>query len=313
VIDVKNVLSGILKLGTPTAGAAPTDATKGGGTESIAFDTRTNTMYVTASISKLAEVREMIKKLDVPVRQVLIEARFVDATTTYNAQVGGKLSYTGPAVAAGAGNRIGNTGLNGTVTSAGFNNSGIVSTSSTGIVNLSLFDALATKTLSLELDASEIDGTTKSIASPRVLTADSTPATIKAGTQIPYQTVSAAGTQTSFKDANLSLTVTPKITPDDRVSMVLDLTQDTRGADTTAGPAINTKNVSTTVLVENGGTVVIGGIYTQDTTHSVTKVPLLGDIPILGWLFKNDSKSDAKDELLVFITPKILKDSLNLN
>jgi type IV pilus assembly protein PilQ len=165
----------------------------------------------------------------------------------------------------------------------------------------------------LELDASEIDGTTKSIASPRVLTADSTPATIKAGTQIPYQTVSAAGTQTSFKDANLSLTVTPKITPDDRVSMVLDLTQDTRGADTTAGPAINTKNVSTTVLVENGGTVVIGGIYTQDTTHSVTKVPLLGDIPILGWLFKNDSKSDAKDELLVFITPKILKESLNLN
>ncbi len=312
VADVKSVLASTLSLGTTTGAPATADPSKSAGSkaESVAFDTRTNTMYVTATQSKLAEVREIIKRLDVPVRQVLIEARFVEATTSYNAQLGGKLGYTGPAVAAGAGSPV--LGVNGLITAAGVNNSTFVSGQG-GSVNLSLFNALATKTLSLELNASEIDGTTKSIASPRIMTGDSTPATIKSGQQIPYQTVSMSGTQTQFKDATLSLTVTPKITPDDRVSMVLELTQDTVGSPTTAGPSINTKNVSTTVLVENGGTVVIGGVYSQGSQDKEEKVPLLGDIPILGWLFKNDVKADSKSELLVFITPKILQDSLNLN
>jgi type IV pilus assembly protein PilQ len=262
----------------------------------------------------LAEVREIIKKLDIPVRQVLIEARFVEATTQYNAQLGGKLGFTGPGVAAGTGARVGNTGLNGAVTAAGVNNAGFISGQG-GSVNLSLFDALATKTLSLELNASEVDGKTKSIASPRVMTGDSTPAMIKSGVQIPYTLAGSAttGPSVAFKDATLSLTVTPKITPDDRVMMNLNLTQDTVGTLYGGVPSINSKNVTTTVLVDNGGTVVIGGIYTQDSQDSVSKVPLLGDIPILGWLFKNDIKADSKSELLVFITPKILKDSLNLN
>lgn len=312
VADVKTVLAGTLKLGTPAAGAAPADASKI--TESVAFDTRTNTIYVTATLSKLGEVREIIKKLDIPVRQVLIEARFVEATKQYNAQLGGKLGYTGPAAVAGNGSRIGNTGLNGTVTAAGVNNTGFVSGQG-GSVNLSLFDALATKTLSLELNASEVDGDTKSIASPRVMTGDSTPATIKSGVEIPYTLAGSAttGPSVAFKDAVLSLTVTPKITPDDRVMMNIDVTQDTVGTLYGGVPSINSKNVTTTVLVDNGGTVVIGGIYTQSSQDSVTKVPLLGDIPILGWLFKNDIKADAKSELLIFITPKILRDNLNLN
>jgi type IV pilus assembly protein PilQ len=312
VADVKSVLSGTLKLGA--AGAAPTDATKGSASESIAFDTRTNTVYVTATLSRLAEVREIIKKLDVPVRQVLIEARFVEATTQYNAQLGGKLGYTGPAVSAGAGTPINGGGNNVLVTSAGVNNAGFIAGQG-GSVNLSLFDALATKTLSLELNASEVDGNTKSIASPRVMTGDSTPATIKSGVQIPYTLAGSAttGPSVAFKDATLSLTVTPKITPDDKIMMNLDVSQDTVGTLYGGVPSINSKNVTTTVLVDNGGTVVIGGIYTQDSQDSVTKVPLLGDIPILGWLFKNDIKADSKSELLVFITPKILKDSLNIN
>ena len=317
VADVKSVLAGTLKLGAVAAGAAPApaDASKSAATENIAVDTRTNTLYVTATSSKLVEVREIIKKLDVPVRQVLIEARFVEASTTYNAVIGGKLGYTGPAVAPGAGTPINGGGNNVLLTAAGVNNTGFVSGQG-GSVNLSLFDALATKTLSLELNASEVDGTTKSIASPRVMTGDSTPATIKSGVQIPYTTpggtVGGAAT-VAFAEAVLGLTVTPKITPDDRIMMNLDLHDDTVGSLYGGIPSINSKDVTTTVLVENGGTVVIGGIYTQALVDTVAKVPLLGDIPVLGWLFKNDTKQDSKSELLVFITPKILKDSLNLN
>ena len=319
VIDVKSVLAGTLNLAAAAPGAAGAAGASGGTnnavSESVAFDTRTNTMYVTASLSKLERVREIIKKLDIPVRQVLIEARFVEASTTYNSVIGGKLGYTGPAVAAGGGAPIGSSGINGLVTAAGVNNTGFVSGQG-GSVNVSLFDALATKTLSLELNASEIDGTTKSIASPRVMTGDSTPATIKSGVQIPYTTPGGTlgGAATvSFADAVLGLTVTPKITPDDRIMMTVDLHDDTVGSLYGGIPSINSKEVSTTVLVENGGTVVIGGIYTQALINTVAKVPTLGDIPILGWLFKNDTKQDSKSELLVFITPKILKDSLNIN
>jgi type IV pilus assembly protein PilQ len=157
-----------------------------------------------------------------------------------------------------------------------------------------------------------VDGKTKSIASPRVLTADSTAATISAGTEIPYATVSAAGTNVSFKPALLSLVVTPKITPDDKVNMKVLLTQDTVGQIFGGIPSINTKKVDTQVLVENGGTLVIGGVYTQNEADARNSVPLLADIPLIGWLFKNETKTTDKRELLVFITPKILSDSLNL-
>ena len=145
-----------------------------------------------------------------------------------------------------------------------------------------------------------------------MLTADSTAATISAGTEVPYSTVSAAGTQIAFKPALLSLNVTPKITPDDRVNMKVTLTQDTVGATYGGIPSINTKKVDTQVLVENGGTLVIGGVYTQNESEAKNSVPLLADIPLLGWLFKNETKSTDKRELLVFITPKIMAEALNL-
>jgi type IV pilus assembly protein PilQ len=314
VADVKAVLAGYQNQAAANAGDGATDAAKAATpskNEDIAFDSRTNTLYITATLSRLAQVREIIKKLDVPVRQVLIEARFVEATNSFNRTLGGRLGYTGPAVAAGSGQ--GFNGNRSQLTSAGVNLPG--SSSGLGGLSFSLFDPLATNTLTLELTASEIDGTTKSIASPRVMTGDSMAATIKSGVQIPYAVAGSAttGPSIAFKDATLSLVVTPKITPDDKVTMTLDVKQDTVGNIYGGVPSINNKQVTTTVLVENGGTVVIGGVYTQDVTESESKVPLLGDIWVIGWLFKNNNKTDAKKELLIFITPKILKDSLNLN
>lgn len=306
VADVKAVLAGYQKM---SSGGDSADSVKSN--EDIAFDTRTNTLYITATISRLTQIREIIKKLDVPVRQVLIEARFVEATNSYNQTLGGRLGYQGPAVAAGGGSAFGANRAQ--INSANVNLPG--SATGMGGLSLSLFDQLASKTLTLELAASELDGTTKSIASPRVMTGDSTPATIKSGVQIPYSVAGSAtsGPSVAFKDATLSLVVTPKITPDDHVTMVLDVTQDTVGNMYGGVPSINKKQVTTTVLVENGGTVVIGGVYTQDNTDSTQKVPLLGDIPVIGWLFKSNTKTEAKKELLIFITPKILKDALNIN
>ena len=178
---------------------------------------------------------------------------------------------------------------------------------------LQLFNASATKVLQLEIDASEDDGSSKNIASPRVMTANSTEATIATGVQIPYQTTSGTlGTTTTFAQANLSLKVTPQITPDDHINLKVEVNNDTQGAMTTAGPIIDTNKITTQVLVENGGTVVIGGVYTLDQSDATSKVPLLGDLPGIGWLFKTQTKTEAKKELLIFITPKILKDSLNL-
>jgi type IV pilus assembly protein PilQ len=166
----------------------------------------------------------------------------------------------------------------------------------------------------LEIDAAEQDGSNKNIASPRVMTADSTEATISTGVQIPYTTVTVAGATptTTFATANLSLKVTPQITPDDHINMKVDVNNDTQGAMTNAGPIIDTNKITTQALVENGGTVVIGGVYTLDATDAVAKVPLLGDIPVFGWLFKTRTSTENKKELLIFITPKILKDTLNL-
>jgi type IV pilus assembly protein PilQ len=164
------------------------------------------------------------------------------------------------------------------------------------------------------LDASELDGKTKNIASPRVVTGDKLEANIESGVEVPYLQASSSGaTSVAFKKAVLSLKTTPQITPDDKVSMKVSVNQDTVGNIYAGVPSINTKKVETQVLVENGGTVVIGGIYTQDESDSTTQVPLLGDIPILGWLFKTNGVNKTKKELLIFITPKILKESLSLN
>ena len=270
---------------------------------SAVVDSRTNTVFVQDIPSGLDEARKIIKQLDVSVKQVVIEARFVEAFESFSRTLGGKLNSTNNPIVTPTAYNPG-TGIGtGNVNLPGHGGGGVL-----GLV----FTAANGKALSLELTASQIDGKSKSIASPRVLTADSTAATISAGTEIPYSTVSAAGTVVQFKPALLSLIVTPKITPDDKVNMKVTLTQDTVGAVFGGIPSINTKKVDTQVLVENGGTLVIGGVYTQTESESKNSVPLLADIPLLGWFFKNETKSREKRELLVFITPKILSDSLFL-
>lgn len=281
---------------------------------SAVVDARTNTLFVKDTPNGLEEARKLIKQIDVPVRQVMIEARFVEATDNFNLTLGGRLGFRQPAVAAGGGNTVLNAG--GVVTQGqvdvNVNLPNSAYTAGTGGLLVSLFNSSATKVLSLELTASELDGVTKSIASPRVVTADSTEATIEQGVEIPYSTVSSSGTSVQFKKANLSLKVTPKITPDNNVDMKLGVNQDTVGTSYGGVPSVNTNQVTTQVLVENGGTVVIGGVYKQSETKSTTKVPLLGDVPLLGWLFKNENRTDNKTELLIFITPKVLKETLSL-
>ena len=257
----------------------------------------------------------MIKQIDVPVRQVMIEARFVYASDDLTKNLGAKLGYTGPAaVAGGAGSfHLGSAGgTRSTITKAGSN----VDLPATSIMALSLFNPAATKLLNLELAASEVDGTSKNIASPRVVTKDKVAATVSSGTQIPYQQASSSGaTTTAFIAATLSLSVTPQITPDDHINMMVNASQNSPGANLGGGstPSISTRNVTTEVMVENGGTVVIGGVFTQDVSDATNKVPVLGDVPALGWLFKSNTKSDSRTELLIFITPKIVQDALNLH
>lgn len=275
------------------------------------FDLRTNLLFVKDVPTSLEEVRKLIKLVDVPVRQVLIEARFVEAGESFNHTLGGRLGYVGPTQAQGGLFPAGGGGARGTA-NANVNLPGAAS--GLGGLTMTLFNAAATKTLTLELNASAIDGTTKNIASPRVVTGDKTPATIESGVEVPYLQASSSGaTSVAFKKAVLSLIVTPQITPEDSVTMKVAVTQDSVGNIYAGVPSINTKKVDTQVLVENGGTVVIGGVYTQDESDSTSAVPGLSDIPVLGWLFKQNTQVKSKKELLVFITPKILKDTLGSN
>ena len=286
---------------------------------SAVVDARTNTVFVQDTPSRLEEVRKLIKQVDVAVRQVMIEARFVEASDKFTRTLGGRLSYTGPPPPGGGFSVGGGRGsVGGSAGGGAVNLPGTPGLIGTGVVTAMLFNSSVTKILGLELQASQLNGITNNIASPRVVTANGTEAIIEQGVEIPYQTtVSLTAPPTiSFKKALLSLTVTPQITPDDNVNMKVEVTQNAVGEiiNTTAGgvPSINTKKISTQVLIDNGGTVVIGGVYTQDELRTTPKVPLLGDIPILGWLFKTQTDTNNKRELLVFISPKILSDSLNL-
>jgi len=192
--------------------------------------------------------------------------------------------------------------------------SGVLSGGSSSFA-ISLFNSAANRFLNLEIDALEADNKGRVISSPHVVTADQTKATISQGTQIPYNSATSSGaTSVSFQNAVLSLEVTPQITPEGNIIMDLNIHKDT--PDTTlssnAGIPIDTEQVQTQVLVENGGTVVIGGIYTLNESSTVQKVPLLGDIPVLGNLFKSNSQTATKTEMLIFITPKILDEKATL-
>lgn len=297
---------------------------------SAAVDARTNQLFVQDTASRLEDVRRLIRSVDIPVRQVMIESRIVEATDTFGRNLGMRLGYAEDRRTLGGrqgvifGADLTNTGqaqglVTGTpalTTAPGLQvnmpAAGIGGVNA-GTFSAMLFNANKTNLLSLELTALQADGKGKIISSPRVITSNQNEAIIEQGTEIPYQQASSSGaTSVSFKKATLSLKVKPQITPDDNVIMKLNINKDSRGQDTTAGPAIDTKQVTTEVLVENGGTLVIGGIYTQDERSTTTKIPVLGELPYVGFLFKQNTKSDDRRELLVFITPKILKDSLNL-
>ena len=306
---------------------------------SAAIDPRTNKLIVTDIASKLEEVRKLIQITDVATRQVLIEARIVEADDTFSRNLGAKLGFTDlRSVASNASPRggygiggdnrafIGNnyngvgaaTGQTGGLSTGTVDNSPNVSLPAQGLngfspgnLAITLFGAGAMRFLNLELSALEADGKGKVISSPRVITADQQQALIEQGEEIPYQKATSSGaTSVEFKKANLKLEVTPQITPDGNVILTVDVNKDSRGASTPGGLAINTKHVKTNVQVENGGTVVLGGIYTQRELNQETKVPFLGDIPLLGNLFKTTGKINDKTELLIFITPKILADKL---
>ncbi|WP_275426876.1 temperature dependent type IV pilus secretin PilQ [Ralstonia sp. GX3-BWBA] len=318
--DVRNML-----LGTGAAGGAG-GAVGGAATSrilskrgSLTADTRTNQLFVSDIPSKLEEVQAFLQKIDIPVRQVMIEARIVEADDTFSRNLGAKLGFASKTNGAGYGNTYTNV-VSPITQGATWDNSPAISFPANGIngvnaasVAVSLFNAGAGRFLALELSALEADGRGKIVSSPRVVTADNIKALIEQGTEIPYQQATSSGaTSVSFKKANLKLEVTPKITPDGNIFLDVDVNKDSVGIQTTNGFAIDTKHVQTQVLVENGGTVVIGGIYTQNERTDINKVPLLGDIPVLGNLFKSTSKINNRTELLVFLTPRVLSDQLSL-
>ncbi|MDD5240665.1 MAG: type IV pilus secretin PilQ [Sulfuricella sp.] len=308
---------------------------------SVVIDPRTNTLFIQDTATKLEEIRGLINQIDVPVKQVLIESRIVIASDSFNKNLGARLGFqdhgTGPDVGSSLGtlgSQDARVALGGKLEAPGyntgqsadvptFNNQGLnvnmpgasIGGLAPGVISMVLFKAGATKFLNLELSALQADGKGKTISNPRVLTADQTEATIEQGTEIPYLQASSSGaTSVAFKKAVLSLKVKPQITPDDNIIMDLKINNDEPDyKHITAGvPPLLTKQITTQVLVENGGTVVIGGIYTQTQGSTVTKVPLLGDIPVVGIFFRNKTEQDDKSELLIFVTPKILKESLNL-
>ena len=359
-VDFRNML-----LGTGTPGSAGATTPTSGGSSgrmnrilsqrgSVTFDARTNTIFVQDTPRKLDEVQTIINKVDVPVKQVMIESRMVIASNTFSKALGARfgITQTGAGsnssltVSGSLGNRyteVSSTGIptqgqhNGSIqtaignaTASSSNSSGSsMLTSSDGLpdlmsnlpvtnayggIALSLLKLSANMLLNLELSALEADARGKVISSPRVTTANQQKARIAQGVEIPYQSATSSGaTAVSFKKAELSLEVTPQITPDQKIIMDLDVRKDSRGETLPGGVAINTQNVQTQVLVGNGETVVLGGIYEQVSRKSTDKVPFFGDLPVVGYAFKRNTKQEDKTELLIFITPKVMDETLALN
>lgn len=296
---------------------------------SAVVDERTNTLLMKDTASNLEKVREALSMLDVPVRQVLIEARIVVATTSVGEEMGVKwggagfkdngsnwTTVGGSQATLTEGNQIlfdratsGSSTQTINMTNANIVDFGVTNAAaSTFAVGYQTADYL----LDMELAAIETDGRGEIVSQPRVITADGQTATIESGTEIPYQEASSSGaTSVSFKSAVLKLEVTPQITPDDRIIMDLVINQDSVGELTSAGPSINTNAVETQVLVDNGETVVLGGIFRSEEVHAISKTPFFGDLPLIGALFRYTNTSSDKSELLVFITPRLVKDSLS--
>jgi type IV pilus assembly protein PilQ len=299
---------------------------------SVIAEPRTNQLFVTDVPGKLEQVQQLIGKLDIAVRQVLIEARIVEASDTFGKSLGVRLGGSDlrglrggdPGYSVGGGNRVALGGTYNAVSGTTGESSTVLDTVNTSFVNLpavgqggftpssfaiSLFSAAANRFLNLELSALEADGKGRLVSSPRIVTADQTKASIEQGTEFPYQQATSSGaTSVAFRRATLRLEVTPQITPEGNIILDLDISKDSRGETTAAGIAINTKHIKTQVLVENGGTVVIGGIFELTESENEAKVPFLGDLPAVGNLFKTKQRTSNKQEMLVFITPKMIAD-----
>jgi len=330
---VQDIANGLTGQSTGTSGSSGNASRILSPRGAVVFETRTNQLFVTDIPSKLEEVQALIAKIDIPVRQVLIESRIVIADESFGRSLGVRLGFVDlrginggtpgfPIGGSGRGSIGGN--LNAVAAQTGQSGTGGVSASDTTFVNLpatgangfsassfalSLFGAAADRFLNLEISALEADGKGKVVSSPRVVTADQQKALIEQGEELPYQVATSSGaTSLQFRKANLKLEVTPQVTPEGNVILDVDVTKDSVGRATTAGFAINTKHVKTQVLVENGGTVVIGGIFEQSDREDVTKVPFLGDVPYLGNLFKTRTMTTSKTELLIFLTPKVVTD-----
>ena len=315
-----------------------TSSGSGGGTSnrflsergSVIAEPRTNQLFVTDTAGKLEEVRQLLATLDVAVRQVMIEARIVEASDTFGRSLGVRLGGTDlranrggdGGYSIGGGNRIGfGTSYSNAVATSGAG--GAVNTLGS-FVNLpaqaqggydpssfaiSIFNSAANRFLNLEISAMEADGKGKIVSSPRVVTADQTKASIEQGTEFPYPvTAPNGGTIIAFKKAVLKLEVLPQITPEGNIILDLDVNKDSPGEVLNNIRAINTKRIKTQVLVENGGTVVIGGIFELFEDEAEAKVPFLGDLPGVGNLFKTKTKQTNKQEMLIFITPKVITD-----
>lgn len=300
---------------------------------SASSEPRTNKLFITDTPSRLDEVRKLILLTDIPTRQVMIEARIVEADDKFSKNLGAKLGFTdlngnrsginlpGSSRLAVTGNYQGVGEQTGQITAGAgvyIPNSqfvslpaGSINGSTPGSLAVSLFSAGANRFLNLELSALEAEGKGKIISSPRVVTADQQAAVIEQGEEIPYQQATSSGaTSIQFKKANLKLEVTPQITPDGNIILTVDVAKDSRGVAVGSSFAINTKHVKTNVQVENGGTVVLGGIFTQTEIDGLTKVPFFGDIPVLGALFRSTSRTRDRTELLIFITPHVVAESL---
>ena len=287
---------------------------------SVAIDVRTNTAFVQDTAKYLEQVQNIINQTDVAVKQVMIESRLVLADDKFGKSLGARFGvqkqHSGNntyAIGGQLSDTLATSPTTSVSASANALNSNLPVSNAFGSVAFSLFRLPAGLLLNLELSALETDKRGKVVSSPRVTTANQHKAIIKQGTQIPYQEASSSGaTSVSFKDAVLSLEVTPQITPDDKIIMDLEVKKDSVGAVVNNVPSIDTQSIATQVLVSNGETAVLGGIFQQTERNDVDKVPFFGDLPVLGNIFKRRTTQADKTELLIFITPKIMDDTLGL-
>ena len=292
---------------------------------SITVDDRTNSLLIRDTAEQLVEIREIIEILDKPVRQVLIESRIVIASDNFAKDLGVKFGTSARSRTLGAGisDSIENLSIDGadknvvntqhypTPTLGQGLNVDLPVANPAGTIALALAKLPLGAILELELSAMQQEGNGEIVSSPRVITSNQKQATIEQGTEIPYQEASSSGASTvSFKSATLKLGVTPQITPDDHIIMDIEVNKDEVGGIFNGVPSIDTRSVKTQVLVDNGETVVLGGIYEQRKLDGSTRVPFFGDLPYIGFLFKQTTHTDAKSELLIFVTPKIIKDGL---